>query len=124
MNCPKCQTPMDEVEFGEVQVDRCPNCLGIFFDELEREALEKMPAAEALDIGHPKIGAEYNKIDHIECPRCGGGMMRMVAPGQHHIWFEQCKACGGSFLDAGEFRDLKERTLTDFLKDLLTGARP
>jgi len=43
-------------------------------------------------------------------------MIRMVDSEQPHIWFEACKTCNGVFLDAGEFTDLKERTLLDRLK--------
>jgi hypothetical protein len=42
---------------------------------------------------------------------------------QPHIWFERCAVCGGSFLDAGEFRDVKHHTIVDFLKDLLAKER-
>jgi transposase-like protein len=34
-----------------------------------------------------------------------GRMIRIVDVDQPHIWFEHCTVCGGSFFDAGEFRD-------------------
>lgn len=123
MNCPKCGTPMDEVESNGFKVNRCPNCCGLYFDQMARESLVRTDGSEALDIGHARIGAEYDRMDCGACPSCGGRMVRMAASGQPHIHFEQCKACGGSFFDAGEFRDLKSRTLGDWFRDLLSGAR-
>ena len=59
----------------------------------------------------------------LQCPVCDTQMIRMVDPVQRHIWFEACTACNGVFLDAGEFRDLKQHTLLDHLKDLFTPER-
>jgi Zn-finger nucleic acid-binding protein len=123
MKCPKCFSPMVKVQFAGAQVDRCTNCQGLFFDELEKEALEKTKNADSIDIGDAKVGRRFNKVDRIQCPRCETPMMRVVALDQPHIWFEQCKVCGGSFLDAGEFRDLSHHTVVDFFKDLLVKER-
>ena len=123
MNCPKCASPMLKVNFDDVEVDKCSGCQGIFFDEFEKEQLLKMKGAEAIDFGDPEIGRKFNQVDRINCPRCGGRMIRMVDIDQPHIWFEHCTVCGGSFFDAGEFKDLKHHTVVDFFKDLLAKER-
>ncbi len=80
--------------------------------------------AEAfLDIGHPRVGREYDKIDDIDCPVCGVPMNKIVDEIQTHIWMEQCPRCSKIFLDAGEFSDLKYETLMDKIKGLLSGKR-
>lgn len=123
MNCPKCHSPMVKVTYASVEVDRCTGCQGIFFDEFERERLRNLKNADAIDIGDPKLGRRLNKMDRIECPRCGSRMIRMVDLDQHHIWFEHCTVCGGSYFDAGEFRDLSHHTIADFFRDLLAKER-
>lgn len=123
MDCPKCNSAMAKVSFGSFVVDRCTNCQGLFFDELEKEALRRRKVARVLDLGDAKTGRVYNQIGYINCPRCGGEMMRMVDLQQPHIWFEQCKVCGGSFFDAGEFRDLSHHSILDFFKDMLVSER-
>jgi Zn-finger nucleic acid-binding protein len=40
----------------------------------------------------------------------------MVDAAQPHIWVESCPVCHGTFLDAGEFTDLKERGLRELLR--------
>jgi Zn-finger nucleic acid-binding protein len=114
---------MVKVNFAGVEVDRCTDCQGLFFDELEKEQLQKMRGAEGIDVGDAKLGREFNKVDRIQCPRCGSRMIRMVALGQPHIWFEHCTVCDGSFFDAGEFRDLKHHTILDFFRDLTVKER-
>ena len=123
MNCPKCISPMVKVTFGGIEVDRCTDCQGLFFDEFEKEPLRKMKGADALDIGDVKTGREFNKVDRINCPRCTSLMIRMVDLEQPHIWFEHCTVCGGSFFDAGEFKDLAHHTIVDFFKDLKVRGR-
>ena len=123
MKCPKCISPMVKVNFAAVEVDRCTHCRGIFFDELEKAQLQRMKGAEAIDIGDAKVGREFNKVDLINCPRCSSRMIRMVDLEQPHIWFEHCTVCGGSFFDAGEFRDLKHHTIVDFFRDLTVKER-
>jgi Zn-finger nucleic acid-binding protein len=123
MNCPKCIAPMESVPFGGIDVERCTGCHGLFFDEFDKERLRRMKGADVLDTGDPKVGREFNVVDCIHCPRCTSGMIRMVDREQPHIWFEHCTVCGGSFFDAGEFKDLAHHTIVDFFKDLLVKER-
>lgn len=69
---------MVKVTFGGIEVDRCTDCQGLFFDEFEKEPLRKMKGADALDIGDTKTGREFNKVDRINCPRCSSPMIRMM----------------------------------------------
>ena len=114
---------MERVIFGGVEVNRCTDCHGLFFDEFEKEQLLKMKRSDVIDTGDPELGKEFNKVDQIICPRCGSRMIRMVDLDQPHIWFEHCKVCSGSFFDAGEFRDLKHHTILDFFRDLTARER-
>lgn len=123
MQCPKCAQAMEKVTFQDVEIDRCINCGGMWFDMLELEELKKMDGSEQIDTGSNDIGKQYNEVDRIQCPVCHTPMLRMVDKEQHHIWYEGCATCYGVFLDAGEFRDMKHETLWDFVKDLFTRAR-
>ena len=125
MKCPKCISPMIKVSFQGVEVDRCTDCQGLWFDEFEKDDLLKIKHSEKIDIGDPKVGREFDRVNCVFCPRCETRMVRMAALGQPHIRFEHCIVCAGCFLDAGEFRDLKRHTVADFFKDLFinTGVR-
>ena len=123
MECPKCRSLMEKVSYEDTEIDRCINCKGIWFDMLEHEHLKGIYGSESIDTGDPRVGEEYNKINNINCPVCKIPMIRMVDPGQHHIWFEGCVTCYGVYFDAGEFKDYKEENILDFFKDLMTRER-
>ena len=119
MNCPKCKMRMEVLTHAGVEIDRCTNCRGIWFDALELDELRARPGTEIVDTGHEKIGAEYDEHRLTDCPKCGPRtMIHMVDARQAHITFEQCNVCGGTFLDAGEFRDMKEETFWEMMKSL------
>ena len=118
MKCPKCISPMAKVNFRGIEVDRCTDCQGLWFDEFEKDDLLRLKHSEQIDLGDAKVGSEFNRVDCILCPRCGARMLRMIALRQPHIHFEHCTICAGCFLDAGEFRDLKHYNIVDFLRDL------
>ena len=105
---------MQAVEYQGVEVDRCKNCKGIWFDAGENDVLRDKDAAAAIDTGDPLQGRETNEINRYRCPKCNGGMMRMVDPQCPHIWYEECTSCRGSFFDAGEFTELTQDTMSDF----------
>ena len=114
---------MTKLTFAGIEVDRCTDCAGLFFTGLAHEKLRRVRGAGAIDIGDPRTGRIFNAVDHINCPKCGSRMIRMVDAEQHHIWFEHCTVCEGAFFDAGEFRDLAHHTIVDFFRDLLTPDR-
>lgn len=116
MNCPKCQSPMDTVQVGSVEVDRCSGCGGMWFDAFEDEAVREAGQAATLDTGSAEAGRTQNQQGKIKCPRDGSPMIRMVDREQTHVWYESCSVCHGRFFDAGEFKDVSERTLGDFFK--------
>jgi Zn-finger nucleic acid-binding protein len=116
MICPKCKTDMDAIEFEGVEVDRCKNCKGIWFDVGEEDWLLGTDAAGAIDTGDPSVGRETNEIDVYRCPRCDGGMLRRVDPKQSQIRYEECTSCKGTFFDAGEFTDLIKDTIAELSK--------
>ncbi len=116
MRCPKCKDDMEQVQFDGVEIDRCKNCNGMWFDVGESDALRNEKAATAIDIGDSHGGKQMNEIDRYRCPRCNGGMMRMADSQQSDIWYEECTSCKGTFFDAGEFKDLSEGTISTIVK--------
>ena len=116
MRCPKCRSDMRQLDVDGTVVDRCDRCQGIWFDAGEMEALRDREVAAAIDTGSAKRGKIFNNIDEYRCPRCGGHMSRVRDERQRHIAWETCTGCGGSYFDAGEFRDLSQLTLSDVFK--------
>ena len=123
MNCPKCKATMEAVVFEDVTVDRCTSCKGIWFDANEQKILKSRKGADAIDSGDTAMGKRMDKITDIRCPRCNVPMIRMVEVDEQPMDYEACTKCFGIFLDAGEFRHLKDGSMSDYLRGLF-GAPP
>ncbi len=123
MNCPKCNSAMEKVDYHSLIIDRCTGCNGIWFDMLEAEHLKEIKGSEQIDIGDADLGEQYNKMENIKCPKCHTLMGKMVDNDQPHILYESCDICYGVFFDAGEFRDYKEEGIVDFFKDIINKPR-
>lgn len=118
--CPKCEAPMEQASIGEVQIDRCRGCGGLWLDALEKEKLLAAPGQSRLaDTGSAKIGKELDDQTQILCPRDRSRMIHMVDLRQSHVGFESCKVCGGVFLDAGELRDLAHYSVAERIRSML-----
>lgn len=120
MKCPKCSGILRSVTFGKTEIDRCETCSGIWFDMLEHEELRAVEGSEAIDTGTASDEFLDAKED-VMCPRDQARMVRMVDPARPHIWIESCPLCYGVFLDAGEFRELKNDP--SFIERLLRRRR-
>lgn len=123
LQCPKCQGSLESVIYSGIEVDRCTNCKGIWFDSQEAQELKTMKGAESIDIGDPTMGEKFDEIADINCPKCQTKMTKMVDLNQSHIWYEKCPVCYGIWFDAGEFKDYKEENLSDMFKSIFTPQR-
>ena len=118
MKCPRCSSAMETVQVEDVQIDRCTKCGGLWFDEFELSDLRAKKGSENVDTGRADKATQHSQA-RLNCPKCDEPMLRMVDARQPHIWYETCDECGGSFFDAGEFRDLKQHNLLGLIKDVL-----
>lgn len=112
--CPRCRAELLELPFPgtPVLVDRCPGCQGIWLDGGELEALKTClhdVVSRADESGEePVVGrraltliadAELAAERRATCPKCEAGLWYLRRDGNT---IEQCSACGGMWLDAGE----------------------
>ncbi len=116
LDCPRCKhTHLEEIELGEVPVDRCPCCAGIWFDNAEVGELtglkNKLQVFESIV---PPSGLETEKI---LCPRCEGvPMRRLTMPiGKRNTTLYRCVSCLGTWLDRGELREIEDPKLIESL---------
>ena len=108
---------METVQIAQDQIGRCKKCGGLWFDEFELDELRAQKDSERIDTGKPNAKSEPNA--KLKCPKCEVPMLRMVDIEHPHIWYETCDVCGGSFLDAGEFKEMKRHNLVEKIKDLM-----
>jgi Zn-finger nucleic acid-binding protein len=118
LQCPKCNSEMEKVEYEGIKIERCKKCKGIWFDMMEKDELKAKTGSEAVDIGDKELGKEYDKKKNVNCPKCLTPMVRKSDIEQKHIVYEYCNTCRGTFFDAGEFTDFKQETVLDYIKKI------
>ena len=119
LNCTKCKGTLEKVVYASIEVDRCRECKGIYFDSLEAQELKKIKGSESIDVGDANTGKKFNENRDINCPTCKAKMTKMVDLKQPHIFYEKCPVCYGIWFDAGEFKDYKEENFLDMMKNFL-----
>ena len=110
--CARCELPMTPREVGDVVIDECTGCGGLFLD---REAVQRvlddhgratllldtLPRTEHHPL--PKPGAKM----YIKCPMCSVLMNRKLFASGAGVVIDVCKA-HGTFFDAGELPAILE----------------
>jgi Zn-finger nucleic acid-binding protein len=94
-----------EVEYGDLLLDQCPDCHGIWFDRGEMEYL-----LESLDLAgtgisissllqQPHIDADE---DHRQCPVCRSSMRKAIIVDNPQLMVDVCPHGDGLWFDGGE----------------------
>lgn len=120
MNCPKCAGGMQQLVHQGVEIERCRECAGLWFDAFEHEELKELSGSERIDSA-PRATKPGGGTGL--CPKDRQPLFHMVVAGQPHIAIETCGFCHGVFFDAGEFSDFKEETYGERLRILFGTAR-
>ncbi len=102
------QGGMEKVLFHNVEVDYCPECLGVWFDvdELAHAKNDKDAELQWLDfdIWRDKGKFKLSKSDK-HCPVDRTGLMQ-VSYDNSNVKIDFCKFCQGIWLDRGEFKQI------------------
>lgn len=104
MDCPKCAGVLTPLVIDGVEVDRCPDCRGVWFDKRElNEALPRVEAAPLL-AGDDPAGLDHKRA---RCPRDQAPLLRVHSARNRDVTLDTCSVCQGIWLDGGEFAALK-----------------
>jgi len=116
--CPRCAQNLVTINIGgskPLAIDRCPECLGLFFDNGELETVLDDNIAKVHEIDYQRI-RELNENEHqisdhdttvryVKCPVCRTVMNRKVFGTRSGVVVDRCRA-HGIWLDAGELGQL------------------
>jgi Zn-finger nucleic acid-binding protein len=122
MKCPRgCDVELVAESRNDLEIDRCPGCNGIWFDQGEGELVSKPPTDatqavldELAELDPPLD--DHDESDLLACPRCDKTMGRERFA-HSHVHIDRC-GCG-MWLDDGELEKIqawRAGALTDFLK--------
>ena len=108
MKCPKCETTSLEPHvFKGVEVDRCPQCRGIWFDKDELPAFLGLTRRELRALQGGQIDEQLNRKQG-RCPRDDTQLLRIYSPRNTEVVIDTCVTCSGLWLDDGELKKLNE----------------
>ncbi len=106
--CPRCTTPLHARVVGDIVIDECASCMGLFLDHvaIQRVLADRQQArADALLGALPsQVGAQLVKPGqkmYVKCPVCGTLMNRKLFAVGAGVILDVCKG-HGTFFDTGE----------------------
>ena len=114
MTCPICKIKLSSAILRNVEVDYCPHCLGLWFeeDELRWAKDEKDKDLMWLDIDLWKNPEKFKISRGLRsCPSCRVPLYE-VYYGRSGIIVDVCNLCSGIWLDRAEFKKI-----TNWLKE-------
>ena len=97
--CPACGQKMRVVRLGNVGVDVCPACMGMWFDLHELSRAAGLEFRDGIG-GAALAGAHRSKL---RCPVCAVPLYEREMGRGSGILVDQCPNCAGVFTDKGEF---------------------
>ena len=129
LKCPACKTEnLKKGLFYQTEVDYCPKCLGLWFDqdELRNAKDKKDEALRWLDVD---LWQEPNKFKLSQSKKfCPKDIVPLyeVAYNDSKIKVDLCNLCSGAWLDRGEFKKIiehlkkkeKDQTLYNYVSNL------
>ena len=114
MPCPRCEKPLRARMVGDIVIDECGQCLGLFLDHvaIKRVVTDRAQArAEALLGSLPR--AELPQVPkpgqrmYVKCPSCANVMNRKLFAAGAGVIVDVCRT-HGTFFDAGELPRIVE----------------
>ena len=107
MPCPRCEKPLRARMVGDIVIDECGMCFGVFLDQvaIKRVVTDRAQArAEALLGALPRADLPVLKPGqrmYVKCPSCATLMNRRLFAAGAGVIIDVCRT-HGTFFDAGE----------------------
>lgn len=115
--CPRCTIPLRTIDLhlnGKFLIERCDECLGLFFDPGELEVLLQATVTNVFTINRKQLdninvarrSTDYG-VSYVKCPACFTVMNRVNFGARSGVIVDRCPD-HGVWLDGGELRHLFE----------------
>ncbi len=122
LTCVKCTSVLDKARVGDVDVDLCPSCGGLWLDHGEIERLGRGKAEDLSRLRAALTGAaspDAASETTTSCPACPGTLNEVVL-GPIHV--EYCGKCHGIYLDKGELDHAVQAVAGTTVRQVITLA--
>jgi Zn-finger nucleic acid-binding protein len=120
LTCVKCTSVLDKARVGDVEVDLCPSCGGLWLDHGEIERLGRGRPEDLTRLRSALAGSSTpDPVSETTttCPACPGQLSEVVL-GPVNI--EYCPKCHGIFLDRGELDEAVKAVSGTTVRQVIT----
>jgi len=106
--CPRCRTPLQLFAVGDVFLEECGRCAGLWVDvaSFQKVVARHEQRAAFVGLGAPGVVAERSAVDtsrYVPCPACGAIMNRVNFARCSGVIVDVCKP-HGTWFDADELQ--------------------
>ena len=110
MMCPRCGAKLAQTRVGELLIEGCNGCGGVWFANSELNAIARTQASQlkALD---ELFTARYEPRDEgrKNCPKCSVALFEFEFAHSPGIKLDGCPTCKGIWMDDGELQQMYNR---------------
>lgn len=109
--CPDCGIEMEVQRYYGVEVDVCPACAGVWFDDRELRALVQTDPLILLSLEDRAVPDVYYSPDETvdrRCPRCAIPLHPYRYLYETPVELDGCTQCRGIWVENGELRHIHE----------------
>jgi len=103
--CPVCWDILEVISAGEVEIDLCRGCGGIWCDSSELRLLEGMDreSLEPVSLNRPACADDGGRVSRsLICPVCSAPLLVRFHGKRSGVWLDSCPLGCGTWLDGGE----------------------
>lgn len=113
-SCPRCSKALSEAQVGNVKVDGCNGCGGVWFDNKELNAVAQTRTSQMSDLEDMFLPDESNLTHNTTmlCPVCVVQLYEFEFPHCPGIKLDACPLCRGIWVDDGELKAMHARMLS------------
>lgn len=132
--CPRTGKPLRKIQIGGVELEFSDSCGGVFFDRFELERFDdtvEFPGEQLAELMNRYRAPGLDLSKRLRCPKDADVvMMRRFYSPKRGVEIDECPACGGLWIDAGELAEARaerpnegaSRQHTQALLDEVLGA--
>jgi len=123
MQCPRCEkVDIEKLELGDVVIDCCPECGGIWFDHTELGTVAG--ESDGIRKVEGSIPPEAGESCDYLCPRCRVELRELlVHSNDEDFSIDRCPSCLGTWIDRRHLRKIEDQNLIATIQKRFSNIR-
>lgn len=130
MHCPICKSHLRIIEAAHLELDQCPTCHGVWFDQHELRPFIEFVLQNRDDVDdahYDPLKGQYSVPGAEEpvypCPVCAVDMVKFNYAVDSNVILDRCPECEGLWVEKPEVRDLASFILGEPIADKVVSAQ-